>query len=392
MVDLRMPNSFRFITTNQAQWGGSETLWQHAAMRLAGDGHRVFAQVPGTHAEHDSLKPLRESGITFTYNPPKPKKEETQKPPTLIKRAFRKIQRTLQGHYAPQEQLLEPVDLNVITFGSLSGSIGALRDLQASGHRCLVVVQLVAEYQHPRDPAAKLVAEQFSKAAAVYFVSENNIRLAESQVGRIPNAKVVRNPFLVPFEGDLPYPEPSPTFRVGSVARMHTFHKGFDFLMHVLAQEKWKSRDIEFHLFGDGPNIESLKRLSLDCGVQDRVFFRGHTNDIASVWRDCHASILCSRQEGLALSMVEAMLSSRVPIVTDVGGARELITDNVNGFIARYANVDEIDEAMERAWQRREEWREMGLLAAKTARETLPADPGQTFAELLLEHCSAAAL
>ncbi len=48
-------------------------------------------------------------------------------------------------------------------------------------------------------------------------------------------------------------------------------------------------------------------------------------------------------------SIVEAILSGRVPIVTNVGGNAEVIDDDVTGFVANAATEDEIDEAMERA-------------------------------------------
>ena len=78
------------------------------------------------------------------------------------------------------------------------------------------------------------------------------------------------------------------------------------------------------------------------------------------------------------------MMSGRVPIVTNAGGNAEVVDDGVTGFIAAGATEDTLDEAMERAWGRREEWRGIGDAAATRIRELVPADPAGVMAATLL--------
>ena len=94
----------------------------------------------------------------------------------------------------------------------------------------------------------------------------------------------------------------------------------------------------------------------------------GFSNNIEEVWREHHALVLPSRFEGNALAMIEAMLCGRMPIVTDVGRVTELVDDNRSGFIAPAATAELIDDALERAWQRRHEWQQMGAIAAADIR------------------------
>lgn len=97
-----------------------------------------------------------------------------------------------------------------------------------------------------------------------------------------------------------------------------------------------------------------------------------------------HGLVLPSRCEGLPLVLVEAMLSGRVAIVTNVAGNTEVLTDDVTGFVAAAPTEDALDEAMERAWRRRGEWRAIGSTAATRIRELVPPDPaGDLAAELL---------
>jgi glycosyltransferase involved in cell wall biosynthesis len=118
-------------------------------------------------------------------------------------------------------------------------------------------------------------------------------------------------------------------------------------------------------------------------GVGDRVHFLGFTDDIVSVWANHHALALPSRSEGLPLAVVEAMLCGRMCIVTDVSGNAELIENNGTGFIAKAPTPDLLDEAMERAWQRRSEWQEMGARAARAIRVHVSADPIGEFIAIL---------
>jgi glycosyltransferase involved in cell wall biosynthesis len=86
----------------------------------------------------------------------------------------------------------------------------------------------------------------------------------------------------------------------------------------------------------------------------------------------------------LPLVVVEAMLSSRLPIVTDVAGNREVIEDGETGFLAGGANENALDEVMERAWQRRAEWQLMSRRAAVSIRSRIPRDPVGVFSHELL--------
>jgi glycosyltransferase involved in cell wall biosynthesis len=98
--------------------------------------------------------------------------------------------------------------------------------------------------------------------------------------------------------------------------------------------------------------------------------------------------LLPSRAEGNSLSLIEAMICGRIPITTNVGRANELIDDNKTGFIAPAATVELIDEALERAWQKRAEWQSMGQRAADAIRARHSLRPAEDFADRILEAAS----
>jgi glycosyltransferase involved in cell wall biosynthesis len=90
----------------------------------------------------------------------------------------------------------------------------------------------------------------------------------------------------------------------------------------------------------------------------------------------------------MPLVLVEAMLCGRPCIVTNVGGNAELVEDNVSGFIASAPNEACLDEAMERAWARRDEWQEIGEAAGRRVRTVVPPDPVTDFIQELHNNSS----
>ena len=122
----------------------------------------------------------------------------------------------------------------------------------------------------------------------------------------------------------------------------------------------------------------------------ENVEFRGHVGSIQDVWKNHHLLVLPSRLEGLPLVLVEAMLCGRPAVVTNVAGNSEVLDDNETGFLAAAPTAAHFDEAMERAWQRRNQWEDMGREAARRIRLAVPEDPVGVFADQLMKLAVAA--
>jgi glycosyltransferase involved in cell wall biosynthesis len=160
--------------------------------------------------------------------------------------------------------------------------------------------------------------------------------------------------------------------------------KGQDLLLNVLARERWRHRPVEVNFYGEGPMGRGLEEMKNYLKLE-RVHFRGFVQDISEVWRTHHALVLASRAEGLPLAQVEAMMCGRPAIMTIAGGSAEILVEGETGFIAEAQTVEALDAAMERAWQRRGDWKSIGLRAAESVRKLIPENPCEVFAEKLAE-------
>ena len=131
----------------------------------------------------------------------------------------------------------------------------------------------------------------------------------------------------------------------------------------------------------DQGNMRQLLELIKMHKLEEQLVFSGFSNQVEDIWRENHALLLPSRYEGAPLVVIEAMLCNRIAITTDIGRNRELLDDNESGFLAAGATVELLDDALERAWKKRNQWEQMGQLAGQHIRERYPEDPIQEFAD-----------
>ncbi len=101
-------------------------------------------------------------------------------------------------------------------------------------------------------------------------------------------------------------------------------------------------------LVGKGEDREKLEVQARELGVEDRVLFAGSLDHdlIPLVLSAADAMVLPTDNEGLANAWVEA-LACGTPVVTcDVGGARELITDDAAGRLLPERSTKAVADAV----------------------------------------------
>ncbi len=107
--------------------------------------------------------------------------------------------------------------------------------------------------------------------------------------------------------------------------------KGQECVIQALAQLP----DTVLALVGTGPDEARLRTLANGLGVATRVHFLGSLDHeaIPLLLSAANAMVLPSASEGLANAWVEAVACGTPLVITDVGGARELVPDDRAGRI-----------------------------------------------------------
>lgn len=354
-----------------ADWGGSEELWGQTAGCLAETGYNVHAAVSESRRKAENLKKLQRQGCPILPI-------ITQAP----QRWMWPFQRNRKYGWLDR---IRPA-LAVISQGANFDGLDWMSACIERNIPFVTISQAATPLVWPSDSQFEQGRQCFVKAKMNYFVSRHNLSLTEKQFGiRLPHSKVIRNPYKVRYGIKLDWPSAAQEgFRLACLGRLNTNAKGQDLLLEVLADHKWRVRPLQVDFYGAGPHEASLRALA-DSLKLDQVHFQKRTEDIEGLWATHHALILPSRWEGLPLVLVEAMMCGRTAIVTDVGGNSEIVDDNQTGFMAQAPTAVSLDEAMERAWQARDCWEEIGKKAQHKIQQMVPPHPAEIFSKQLIE-------
>lgn len=368
-----------------ASWGGSEELWSRTAAAVLKKGHDVFVSYPYRDQLPKQLDSICELGArpTICAEPAR----HRQSP----RWSFHKRHRKPSSPRAPREELAAWLrqakpDLMLISLSWHLDDLSMTQICRDQGIPYCLLIQAASTNMFLDGHRWDAHRAAFSGAARCFFVSEQNRDLMEANLGLdLSQSAIVDNPFCVDPDAVPHWPASEDPLRLACVGRIDFQSKAQDILLQTLRRPRWRDRRLEVTLFGnDFGNVRQVNALIELYGLERQVKLGGHVGDISQVWRHHHALVLPSRSEGNALAMIEAMICGRVPIVTNVGRVATLVDDNVSGFIAGAATVDLLDDALERAWQRRRKWRKIGAAAATSIRQRHSLRPAEDFAEAVL--------
>lgn len=336
-----------FISTMAgASWGGSEELWSQTAVRLLKDGFSVSASVVESSPLHERVQHMRATGLPVQVRPRRY---------ALWARAWNLLTSRGTTMVAVQVgKLLRTMQPNLVVFsdGLAYPPIELIELCIAKNIRFVTIAQANSDCFWLDDMDAKRYRVGFAAALRCYFVSRENQRLVEKQIGcEVSNAELVWNPYNI----DQKFPAPWPTsgqegeLRLASVARLHPPSKGQDILLEALASPTWANCTWHLTLYGEGPMRDILERLTRRLDLTNRVTFAGYV-PVEEIWTSNHVLVMPSRYEGLPLAIIEAMLCGRPVIATDIAGHPEVIADGLTGFLAGPPSIRTLAVALERLW------------------------------------------
>jgi glycosyltransferase involved in cell wall biosynthesis len=210
-------------------------------------------------------------------------------------------------------------------------------------------------------------------ARRVFCVARRNRLVLERMMGRhLKNVSLIvpalRHEFL---ESALTLSTRKPvrlkgTARLLNVARFDPASKGQHILLEVLSATKWRDRDWLLTLQGGGRLASLLKRLVDFYGHSpDRVQLREHSEDVLSVIGESDLVVMPSLSEGTPFALSEAMACGRPGVGTPVGGIPELLVEGETGWLARSTELTDVADALERAWEQRPQWSQLGFNGQK---------------------------
>jgi glycosyltransferase involved in cell wall biosynthesis len=110
-------------------------------------------------------------------------------------------------------------------------------------------------------------------------------------------------------------------------------NKGVDILIKSI--KDFDSDNVDLLIAGEGVEREALDELALALGIRKYVIFLGFKSrdELLELYNLADVFALASYAEGLPRTLIEAMASGCIPVVTSVGDAEVVVRNGANGFL-----------------------------------------------------------
>ncbi|HET8945489.1 MAG TPA: glycosyltransferase [Candidatus Polarisedimenticolia bacterium] len=144
----------------------------------------------------------------------------------------------------------------------------------------------------------------------------------ESLAARAPEQAAARRALGLPSGGPI----------VGTVGRLAQ-QKGQVYLLQAFPEILRERPEARLVLAGEGPERPRLEAEACRLGIDGRVIFLGHRDDVPTVLAALDQFAFPSLWEGMPMALIEAMLLER-PVVAARGvGMDELVSDGITGLV-----------------------------------------------------------
>lgn len=219
----------------------------------------------------------------------------------------------------------------------------------------------------PVDP--RMVTRQLREYDEAEHISVPSRFVVRSFLDRgFPGDRLLHIPYGVDTRLFSPGAPPRRPFRVVAVGL--SLRKGTPYLLEAAERlgviEDRQAPEIEFCLAGAvAPDLAPILR-----GSRARVRVMGALShaDLAALYRTASAFVLPSLEEGMALSVLEALASGVPVVVTPNTGADDIITHGREGLIVPVADAAALERALRELFEDEQKRSAMAAAAAETAR------------------------
>jgi glycosyltransferase involved in cell wall biosynthesis len=155
------------------------------------------------------------------------------------------------------------------------------------------------------------------------------------------------------------YTGPAPDGPVVTVARLSP-EKDVATLVRAAAVAVREMLSFRLEVAGDGVCMPALRQLTAELGLEEHVRFHGEVRDIPALLGRARLFVLPSVEEGISLTLLEAMARGLPVVATRIGGNPEVVADGETGLIVPAREPEIMARAMLQLLNDPEKGRRMG--------------------------------
>jgi glycosyltransferase involved in cell wall biosynthesis len=183
---------------------------------------------------------------------------------------------------------------------------------------------------------------RFDAAVAVSSGVADELRAAAVPADRV---HVIDNGIDISELTHAQRPAQIPLQVLGMVSRLD-WAKGFEPLFAALTQVRAKHPQVRVEVVGDGPDRDALEARARELGLHDVIHFAGRRTDMPAAYASFDALVLPSLNEGLPMTILEAMACGRPVIASAIGGIPSVIQSDSNGLLVPPGDSDALAGAI----------------------------------------------
>jgi glycosyltransferase involved in cell wall biosynthesis len=128
--------------------------------------------------------------------------------------------------------------------------------------------------------------------------------------------------------------------------------KSHEHMVEAVEQLRREGMNLFLLIIGDGPRRKYLEELSARKGISDHVMITGFVKDVRPYLMCADISALTSVTETLSMSAIESMTMSKPLILSNTGGAPELVDSGVNGYLYTTGNINELKTCIRKIFRK----------------------------------------
>ena len=133
--------------------------------------------------------------------------------------------------------------------------------------------------------------------------------------------------------------------RIGLIGRLSP-EKGIDLFLRAAAIVHRQLPEAHFVIAGDGPQRAALELLAAQLGLSPHVRFLGRSNAMPELLASFDLVVSASRDEGLPITLLEAMAGARPIVATTVGEVPTVLDGGKAGMLVPPEDIHALAEAI----------------------------------------------
>ncbi|MEM2445722.1 MAG: glycosyltransferase [Candidatus Bathyarchaeia archaeon] len=179
-----------------------------------------------------------------------------------------------------------------------------------------------------------------------------------------------------------PIPPKEVPVRLISIGRLHP-QKGIEVLLQALAKVKHQNQDWECYILGDGLERARLMQLAHTLGLNQRLFFVGYKSNPYAWLKTADIFVSPSHWEPFGIVIVEAMALGLPVIATATDGAKDIISDGMDGLLVPVDDASALADAITKLMRNPSLRQRLGEKAKQKAQQFNAPLIAQRYVELL---------